>query len=111
MFKKLVLVSILSVVSSYASLEQFQASEYNNEQQRMVEVCMDLQLEGKLPGLTSKVDQQMFFRGNIVNLNQFEKIDYPLDMKCIVNRGEDKHSYLFRKNKKVGKWYLIKPIR
>ncbi len=104
MYKKifLTITLILTTSSLVASEENIDPNEFNS----LVEACMDLQAEGKLPGVSSELDPNTIFRSNSVNISTKDSNYYPLELDCIIDNKDKKYSFTFTKDSHNSDWVL-----
>ncbi len=104
MYKKLFLVGLLVGVNSFLMAEEkIDPNQFNS----LVETCMDLQIEGKLPGVGTDLDSDAVFKSDSISVSLNDTDYYPLKSNCIIDSKNRRYTFTFIKNSKELDWVLV----
>jgi len=97
----------MEMQSMMAEETEFAKSRYGMEMQSMVNVCMDMQRNGDLPGIRGGEDTSMEFESESVDFSKRDDVVYPLQMQCMVTKDEEMLAFTFDKKKADADWMLV----
>lgn len=66
--------------------QRFAGSVYGQELDSMVQACIQMQQDGRLPGISAG-GQNLQFSSGAINFDERDAVTYPLRLTCIVDEG------------------------
>lgn len=83
----LTLALAAAAVGMTACYEQrFAGSVYGQELESMVQACIQMQQDGRLPGISAG-GQNLRFSSGPINFDERDAVTYPLRLTCVVDEG------------------------
>jgi len=101
-----VLMSVTSWAETREEME-FAKSRYGVEMQSMMDVCMTMQRNGDLPGISGGEDTAIEFGSESVDFSKKDDVVYPLQMQCMVIKDEEMLAFAFNKETADADWTLV----
>ncbi|MDD9820765.1 MAG: hypothetical protein OXR07_07790 [Nitrospira sp.] len=108
-----ILVAVFAVLMSVtawaetAEEMEFAKSRYGVEMQSMVDVCIDMQRNGDLPGIRGGEDLTMEFGSESVDFSKKDDVVYPLQLQCMVIKDAEMLAFTFNKETVDADWTLV----
>jgi len=97
----------LEMQSMVAEEMEFAKGRYGLEMQSMMNVCMDMQRNGDLPGIRGGEGTAMEFHSESVDFSKRDDVVYPLQMQCMVIKDNEMLAFIFNKETADADWTLV----
>ncbi len=99
-------LTLAATVGMTACYEQrFAGSDYGKELEGMMQACIQMQQDGRLPGIAAGGRELRFSSGGI-NFDERDAVSYPLRLTCIVDDGERRDEFALERAAAGAKWTL-----
>ncbi|MCY4245914.1 MAG: hypothetical protein OXU31_06925 [Gammaproteobacteria bacterium] len=85
--------------------QRFAGSVYGKELESMVHTCIQMQQDGRLPGIAAGGRNLQFSSGG-VNFDERDAVSYPLRVTCIVDDGGRRSEFAMERAAAGAEWTL-----
>lgn len=84
---------------------RFAGSDYGKELDSMVKTCIQMQQDGRLPGIAAGGRNLQFSSGPI-NFDERDAVAYPLRLTCVVENGGQRDEFALERAAAGAEWTL-----
>lgn len=101
-------VAVVAVGWNLLTEKRFERSSYGKEIQEMMNVCISMQRDGRLPGIGAGENRSLRFSSGGVDFSEKDSPKYPLNLDCRIEGEGAESVFTFRKKTPGGNWVLVR---